>query len=123
MEAVIGGVGQVQWALAGRVGVGNGARHDGAFGRCCGFARRSPGLSVRCRGGRREELLKVRALSADGGGGGGNGVGSGHGGGGNGGGGGGGGGQSSGDVGPEDLSGILAWYISFLIFGVGEMVL
>ena len=112
MEAVVGGVGQVQWALAGHVGGEN--RNRLGERACCsyGLARRNPGLSVRCRGGTREEPWKVRAVSADGGsGGGGERFGNGGGGGDNG--GGGGSESSDGDAGglggPQHASGILAW--------------
>jgi hypothetical protein len=115
MEAVVGGVGQVQWALAGQVGREN--RNRRGERACCsyGLARRNPGLSVRCSGGTREEPWKVRAVSADGGSGGGGGERFGRGGGGGGGDNGGDGGSESSDGdagglgGPEHASGIMAW--------------
>lgn len=115
MEAMVGGVGQVQWALAaGQVGVARGTRCGGSVERCGygnGLLRRNPGLSVRCWGARREEALKVRAVSADAGGGGGGGGYGGHGG--NGGDGGSGGSDGAGGRLPEASSGILAWYFFF----------
>lgn len=125
MEAVVAGVGQVQWALAGHLSAEKGLR-TGASVRC-GYGGVAWGSrpAVRCASERRrEEALRVRAVSADGGGGEGNGerFGRGGGGGDNGGNGGdyGGGGRdgSSGgdDAGgraPESSSGILAWYLSY----------
>ncbi|KAG0592470.1 hypothetical protein KC19_1G254500 [Ceratodon purpureus] len=115
MEAMLlgGGVGQVHWALAGHAGRSFG------YERACVVLGSNPGLSVRCRGSRREHrVLKVRAVSADGGGGEGNGerFGRGGGGGDNGGDGGDGGrdgsdGGDDGGRGPEASSGIMAWYM------------
>lgn len=128
MEAIVGRVGQVQWALAAHLHVEKGMSW-GVSERCgYGVVRRNP--AVRCKGGRREEVLKVRAVRADGGGGEGNGgerFGRGGGGGDNGGDGGDGRSESSDrdDAGaPEVASGLLAWYVSLCLnFGILELIL